>query len=82
MENNEDGLYEGDIMLQGGLASNDNADVVVHNARNDGHWKEYGNGVIPYVISGNFTDDQIYFLESESYGMKTLPINTATEKLN
>ena len=57
MENNEDGLYEGDIM-QGGLASNDNSDVVVHNAKNDGHWKEYGNGIIPYVISGNFTDDQ------------------------
>ena len=58
MENNPDGLYEGDIMLQGGLGRNDNEDVAVHNARIDGHWKEYGNGVFPYVISGTFSDDQ------------------------
>ena len=50
MENNPDGLYEGDMMLQGGRGRNDNADVAVHNARIDGQWKEYGIGIIPYLI--------------------------------
>ena len=60
METNEDGLYEGDIMLVGGgkRKSDDDENLAVQNARKDGHWNQYGNGVVPYVISGTFTKDQ------------------------
>ena len=59
IEGNDKDLYEGDIMLTGvAPKDDDDENLATHNARKDGHWKEYGNAVIPYVISGTFTDDQ------------------------
>ena len=76
MEKNEDGLYEGDIMLVGGgkRKSDDNEEnLAVQNAQKDGHWNRYGNGVVPYVISGTFTKDQRETIENafEEYHEKT-----------
>ena len=62
IEGNDKDLYEGDIMLNGVAPKeddNDTENLATHNARIDGHWKEYGNAVIPYVISGTFTDEQM-----------------------
>ena len=76
MEKNEDGLYEGDIMLVGGgkTKSDDNEEnLAVQNAQKDGHWNRYGNGVVPYVISGTFTKDQRETIDNafEEYHEKT-----------
>ena len=60
MEKNDAGMFEGDIMLEGGAkrAHLDDENIAVHNARKYHQWTLYGNGVIPYVISGNFSKDQ------------------------
>ena len=65
MEKNDAGMFEGDIMLEGGAKrahldtkGDPDENVAVHNARKYHQWTLYGNGVIPYVISGNFSKDQ------------------------
>ena len=53
-------MFEGNIMLaedqKFGNASDE--DAVVHNARKGKQWKEYGKGVVPYLITGSFTENQ------------------------
>ena len=65
MQKNDAGMFEGDIMLEGGAKrahldtkGDPDENVAVHNARKYHQWTLYGHGVIPYVISGNFSKDQ------------------------
>ena len=71
MEKNDAGMFEGDIMLEGGAKrahldtkGDPDENVAVHNARKYHQWTLYGNGVIPYVISGNFSKDQREAIQS------------------
>ena len=65
MEKNDAGMFEGDIMLEGGAKKahlgrkgDQDENLAVQNARKYHQWTLYGRGVIPYVISGNFSKDQ------------------------
>ena len=65
MEKNDAGMFEGDIMLEGGAKKahlgrkgDPDENLAVQNARKYHQWTLYGRGVIPYVISGNFSKDQ------------------------
>ena len=63
------GMFEGDIMLAEDqkLDNASDDDAVVHNARKGKQWKEYGKGVVPYLITGSFTENQRKEIEK---GMK------------
>merc|ERR1712197_332183 len=45
-------LFEGDIKLTSEQKQEIASPIATHNAKKDGHWGEYGLGVVPYSIKG------------------------------
>ena len=66
-------LFEGDIKLTSEQKQEIASPIATHNAKKDGHWGEYGLGVVPYSIKGRFTRSQRELIEKafKEYHEKT-----------
>ena len=66
-------LFEGDIKLTSEQKQEIASPIATHNAKKDGHWGEYGLGVVPYSIKGRFTRSQKELIEKafKEYHEKT-----------
>ena len=66
-------LFEGDIKLTSEQKQEMASPIATHNAKKDGHWGEYGLGVVPYSIKGRFTRSQRELIEKafKEYHEKT-----------
>ena len=66
-------LFEGDIKLTSEQKQEMASPIATHNAKKDGHWGEYGLGVVPYSIKGRFTRSQKELIEKafKEYHEKT-----------